>query len=612
MIAKGLIYSLPIALALSGCGSDDDKESTYQVGGDVQGLNGSLSLKVGSEFVLLTNSGKFTVPNRFGPTNELNAAIVLQPQGQTCQITSDTPIKLSQDYADLMVKCESSSKVQGQLSNYYTGQALADVLVELFAMRDGQMERLKSAITDAAGRYSIQGLPSLTNFNLRFSADGVTNNTISVAAQNDDRELTIEPVFMLPAGGEQALNMTQPASVVVDGKTVIQLPANSLVTSSGGVVDSASARVRVIDPSADPELMPGDYESRDENDNARLIESFGALNATFTDSNGNALNLATGQQATIRIPLAQEANSAPASVPLFYFDEVRGYWVEEGSAALINDGGQRFYEGKVSHFTTWSADLAYNTIQMSGCVVDEDGNEVANARVRAQGSDFIGQSQVLANSNGQFSLAVRPNSRLFVSAFDGAQTNTRTINSGANDFTLNSCISLSDAATTITLTWGVNPRDLDSHLFVPVAADGDTHIYFSNKSATYQNATIDLDVDDTSSFGPEVVTLSDYPAAGRYRYLVHHYSGSENIKTSEARVELNLQGQRHVFTPPQNSDAQRYWAVFDLVVDEQNRVTLEEQNRYQWSSLPVSAPMSLSLGQPQLQAAELFTKPYAH
>jgi hypothetical protein len=99
----------------------------------------------------------------------------------------------------------------------------------------------------------------------------------------------------------------------------------------------------------------------------------------------------------------------------------------------------------------------------------------------------------------------------------------------------------------ITLNWGENPRDLDSHLTGPTSAsNGDAsdttnrfHVYYSNTVADVAA----LDVDDTSSYGPETITISPPSGAltlrpGLYRYSVHHYTGSNTLSTSDASVSL--------------------------------------------------------------------------
>ena len=76
---------------------------------------------------------------------------------------------------------------------------------------------------------------------------------------------------------------------------------------------------------------------------------------------------------------------------------------------------------------------------------------------------------------------------------------------------------LSEDEYRIVLRWGANPSDLDSHYN---AVGLDDHIYYSYKDGS----TANLDVDDTSSYGPETVTVTDFSATSGFVYSVHDYS----------------------------------------------------------------------------------------
>ncbi|MBU3825852.1 MAG: tetratricopeptide repeat protein [Candidatus Oceanisphaera merdipullorum] len=83
----------------------------------------------------------------------------------------------------------------------------------------------------------------------------------------------------------------------------------------------------------------------------------------------------------------------------------------------------------------------------------------------------------------------------------------------------------------IVLNWGANPEDLDSHIVYP-----DNHIYYSNMSGT----DAQLDVDDTTGYGPETITLERKHDGERYVYAVHDYTNRENpgagLANSSAKV----------------------------------------------------------------------------
>jgi len=81
-------------------------------------------------------------------------------------------------------------------------------------------------------------------------------------------------------------------------------------------------------------------------------------------------------------------------------------------------------------------------------------------------------------------------------------------------------------------------------------------------------ADANLDTDDTSSYGPETVTINNLNSASTYRYYVHNYSnGSDhndtNLKASNAKVEVYYGDQSKTFyVPNENGNA---WKVFEIV-----------------------------------------------
>lgn len=114
----------------------------------------------------------------------------------------------------------------------------------------------------------------------------------------------------------------------------------------------------------------------------------------------------------------------------------------------------------------------------------------------------------------------------------------------------------------IVLTWGETPADLDSHLITPSGEE----IYYHNKETTAGDAN--LDVDNTTSYGPETVTITA-PQSGTYRYYVFNYSEKDNgtdtsLTTSHAVVRVyNSSGLLKTYTVPATG-AGLYWNVFTL------------------------------------------------
>ncbi|MGB1091555.1 MAG: hypothetical protein ACPGYX_05485 [Oceanobacter sp.] len=483
-------------------------------------------------------------------------------------------------------------------SNYYTGENLSDGEVTgAWLLADGSYA-YSTAVANSDGEATLvgSGFSSAQRVVVTFDSDGFGEQSEVLVAPVEGDEVALE---LLPSMLETTVDASVANDLVVDGSTtaLVSIPASALVDADGNTVTGeVSAEVTILDPSSDASVMPGGYQTS-LSDDENLLESFGAVNVTFTDTSGNSLNLAEGQTATVRIPVAAGASTSASSMPLYYFDEALGYWVEEGIATLTYTEDGYFYVGEVSHFSTWNADQIYNTAYLSGCVEDQEGNPVAGARLLAEGQTYVGSSSATSGSDGTFEIAAQQSSGFLLTASNDDLYSVTVQYIYTEDRALTDCLVLEPAPATITLTWGQNPSDLDTR-FGGMSTDGSEsfHIYYSNKTATFEDATLALDVDDTSSFGPEVVTITSFPFAGSYEYGVHHYSGSSDIQASPARVELKLDDQEYVFQPPEG-EATRCWSVFRLDVDEAMNVSVTTTGTW------VDASACYAMGQSSVTAS---------
>lgn len=118
----------------------------------------------------------------------------------------------------------------------------------------------------------------------------------------------------------------------------------------------------------------------------------------------------------------------------------------------------------------------------------------------------------------------------------------------------------------IVLTWGEQPRDLDSHLIGTTEDGRREHLSYVNKRIINSSGKVEfmLDVDDTDSFGPETTTIY-HPTDDNYHYYVHNYSSgnARELMNSGAMVQVykgddNLPWQ--TFYVPMEEGF--YWDVF--------------------------------------------------
>lgn len=443
-----------------------------------------------------------------------------------------------------------------------------------------------SAVTDATGAFMLSGVGAAERLTVTFTASThaetarIASVTAATTSDVQARLVRVGTTADLPIGSGGPVTMAgSPAQVI--------LPAAG-VQRADGTVPTGTMRVRMtpIDPASDTSVMPGDFSTVVAGA-AVPIESFGALNVTLADSAGTALNLRPGQSATVRIPVASRSNTVPASIPLFYFDNTSGRWVQEGMATLTGTAPNRYYQGTVTHFSTWNADQVMDTVRITGCVADATGQRVAGARVSSDGVDYSGTSTATADSAGNFTIALRRSSVATLVAQSGTRlSNTVRFSGSANDSTLSPCLTLGQAGAGLTmkLTWGARPSDLDSHLYTPSGAQ----VYFSSRGSLAGAPFANLDVDDTSSYGPEVVTISRL-MVGTYTYFVRNYSGysSGPIAAASARVELSIPGRAvELVTPPATGElsSTNYWVLFALDVDTQCSVTVRRLGTYNGSA----------------------------
>lgn len=450
----------------------------------------------------------------------------------------------------------------------------------------------QTATTDATGAYTLPSLAVAARLPVHFTADTHAETVgLTAIAASATSELQVR---MLKVSTSTDVAINGGGTVTVAGSTAqVVLPADG-VQRADGSIPTGQMRVRVtpIDPAADSSVMPGDYTTL-VSGTPTQIESFGALNVTLSDSTGQPLNLRAGQTATLRIPLGSRSATPPATIPLFYFDPASGRWVQEGTATLAGTGTGRYYQGTVAHFSTWNADQVMNSVQVTGCVADANGTRVVNARVFSDGIDYSGTSGTMTDNAGNFTIAIRSNSRATLVATSGAlRSNTFSAGPYAVNTTLASCLQLgqSGSGVTMTLTWGLNPGDLDSHLYTPSG----TEIYYRQRGSLTVAPFVNLDVDDTDSYGPEVVTITKL-MVGTYKYFVHNYDGYADgpIAASSARVELNIPGRAaELFTPPATGESSStdYWTLFEMDVDAQCNITVRRVPGY--ASSPPTLPAS--------------------
>ena len=121
----------------------------------------------------------------------------------------------------------------------------------------------------------------------------------------------------------------------------------------------------------------------------------------------------------------------------------------------------------------------------------------------------------------------------------------------------------------IVLSWGEDPRDLDSHLWFK-----NNHIWWNVKEQMISKAH--LDRDDTTGYGPETITIHETFPDTRYYYSVYDNTNKQNKQSNElssisdARVYVYKGGTDETlmeFRVPSNGEKGNLWKVFYIDTD---------------------------------------------
>ena len=572
-----------IAIILTACGGGAGEGGEDNSGGgnidisrtilvSVSDSSGPIDIRVNEQDITLEVDGSIELDG-FQQDDVVQATILDQTVGDNCYFS---PVNQQQILVNNRVTIEcGASQVSGTLKDFFNNSVIANADITVTASDGATSELIATTTTDDSGVFTVD-TGTLERFVVTATAGGYATYS-RVINLTPTRPVAVENIFMVPRVLSDDEDPTSDMVFRISGINVLEIPANGLQTSSGAAPGGAvTATLAILDPSASPAILPGQYQAFTGGLISR-VESFGGLSVSISDSSGNILELANGVEATVAVPSPISSGVTVATPSIYSFDSATGFWESEVAAVESSFGATKIFTASVDELAnTFMAGRSYTDSNVGGVVVDSLGNPFAGVPVIAQGQDYYGLSWSVTDSSGNFLLPAKSGESVFVYALAGAQSRTVAADVGAAPMDLE--VLLERDSTVITLTWGEDPRDLDSQLFGPTSTSGERfHVYFGNSEETVGGQTIFLDVDDVTSFGPEVTTIPSFPLPGIYEFYVDLFSGESTIQDSPARVELNLQGSSFAFSPPGGFPTE-CWHVFDISVDSSLRGTLVEQN----------------------------------
>ncbi|MGE3271897.1 MAG: hypothetical protein AB7P40_24295 [Chloroflexota bacterium] len=131
----------------------------------------------------------------------------------------------------------------------------------------------------------------------------------------------------------------------------------------------------------------------------------------------------------------------------------------------------------------------------------------------------------------------------------------------------------------LTVYWGANPADLDSHLSGPASGGGRFHLFFLDPNP---ESYVSLTADAKTGFGPDQVLIRPLPGSdqyvpGDYHFWVHNFTGTPEFDASQAYVVVTKDGVQlatYAVGNAAGNPADELWYVVNVQVAANGDVTL--------------------------------------
>lgn len=246
---------------------------------------------------------------------------------------------------------------------------------------------------------------------------------------------------MVPTTGNNKINImmipaTNTSTVASGAISTVSLPNGTKVKFDGSFKDvngnAYNGNVNVamfhLKPSDQylNELMPGSFLANNTDGNSRIMETYGMLHVQLTGASGQNLQIATGHTAEMTVTIdATQTSTAPATIPLWSFNETTGIWQEEGSATKVGNA----YVGNVSHFSWWNCDAQFPQCLLNIHIQNSTALPLSNVMVKLFRQNQNSTSAI-TDGNGNASGIIPAGENLTMKIYDACNNVIMTNNIG--------------------------------------------------------------------------------------------------------------------------------------------------------------------------------------
>ncbi len=250
-----------------------------------------------------------------------------------------------------------------------------------------------SVLSDQNGRFSVTGLVNSNKASVAITKDGYFSNyPVFYPEKGESQEIRVQLRDRIMAGSVN----NGSNEITLDNHSVNFGSSNFKNEDGSNYTGTVNVYMDYLDPTDEnlQDYMPGDLVGVNTDNEEQLLVSYGMFNVELEDENGRPISL--DGEATLSMAVPSElVAAAPATIPLWYFDEISGNWIEEGMATLEGD----VYVGTVTHFTLWNCDAPFDLVTINGIINTNGSADALTVRItRADGNSRT----TIPNSRGYF------------------------------------------------------------------------------------------------------------------------------------------------------------------------------------------------------------------
>jgi len=325
----------------------------------------------------------------------------------------------SKDEDDRISGGEQQEIVPDEFSEYFGNEISRDFLGTVIDKNHLPIEGVlvtigdNTAYTDSNGVFMIKNATVNERFGyIKASKAGYIHGSRNVVPSNGTNKVTI---MLLDTNVTGTVNSGEIGNVSLNNGSSVSFDGNFIKEDGSEYSGSVNVIVHHLDPTDEdmPLQRPGMLYAQNTEGAERMLQTLGMLAVELRGSAGEELNLAEGSTSEIQMYVDPSLMAiAPATIPLWYFDETKGYWIEEGEATLQGN----MYVGTVSHFSFWNYDIQAEAVTLCIAATNEDNYALNNLWVKITSTTY-GTTTGYTNENGEVCGYIPSNENLELSVY---------------------------------------------------------------------------------------------------------------------------------------------------------------------------------------------------